>query len=379
MPARRWLVIGLCIAVAATAGAFIAYRLALNELRAQVLSALGPASEIGEIDLSFRAIRITALGIKAPPGWPAKYALHAARVVLVPDLSALLTGAVVISSIHVDHASLAVLRDRNGKLHLLPGLTERKAAAAAGKSGADSTAATKVLIGEVVLQDSAILFFDAEVRSPPLEVRLENVNARVTRLRMPDLTEKSDLTLAASIKGPAHAGTVAMTGWMRFASKDSELATCVRGVDIVSLEPYLIRNAETGVNKGILDLDLNATIAARQIRAPGVLKLKDLELRSDGASGVGTFMGMPRESFIAMLRERDGSISIPFNIQGNMNDPNFALDNAFKARVGLAAATTLGITVKGLIDAFSTRKDASGESASKADKVLDALKGLFRK
>ncbi len=378
MPARRWLVIGLCLAAAATAGAFIAYRLALNELRAQVLSALGPASEIGEIDLSFRAIRITSLGIKAPPGWPAKYALHAGRVVLVPELSALLTGAVVISSIHVDHASLAVLRDRNGKIHVLPGLTERKAAAA-GKSATDSATATKVLIGEVVLQDSAISFFDAEVRSPPLEVKLENVNARVTRLRMPDLTEKSDLTLAASIKGPAHAGTVAMTGWMRFASKDSELATRVRGVDIVSLEPYLIRNAETGVNKGILDLDLNATIAARQIRAPGVLKLKDLELRSDGASGVGTFMGMPRESFIAMLRERDGSISIPFNIQGNMNDPNFALDNAFKARVGLAAATTLGITVKGLIDAFSTRKDASGESASKADKVLDALKGLFRK
>ena len=73
----RRLLTAACVAIALTIGFFAAYRLALNELRVQVLNALGPDAEIGDIDLSFRAIQISALKLKSPAGWPAKYALSA--------------------------------------------------------------------------------------------------------------------------------------------------------------------------------------------------------------------------------------------------------------------------------------------------------------
>ncbi len=369
---RKTLIIAAVVIATLIAGVFLAYRLALGELRSRVLTALGPDSEIGEIDLSFRAIQITGLKLKAPVGWPGKYTLGAERVVIVPDLAGLLGGSIKISTITVERAYLAVLRDRNGKIRVVPGLTERTKDIAAGKSstGATSGAAIPVLIGAIALKDSSISFFDAEVRAPPLEVKLTDVEARVTKLRIPELNERSDLKLAAKIKGPAQTGTLAIDGSAVFASKDSDLRATIRGVDIVSLEPYLIKKAETGVRRGTLDLDLTSKVVSQQIRAPGVLKLKDLELRSEG--GVGTFMGMPRDSMVSMLRERDGSITVPFNIEGNLNDPGFDVDAAFKAKVGFATATALGMSIKDLMGTLG--KEKAGENAAK---VIDAFKGLL--
>jgi uncharacterized protein involved in outer membrane biogenesis len=371
---RKTLIIAAAVIATLIVSVFLAYRLALGELRSRVLTALGPDSEIGEIDLSFRAIQITGLKLKAPAGWPGKHTLSAERVVIVPDLASLLGGSINISAITVERAYLAVLRDRNGKIRVVPGLTERTKDIAVGKSsgGATPSAAIPVLIGEITLKDSSISFFDAEVRAPPLEVKMTNVEARVTKLRIPDLNERSDLKLTAKIKGPAQSGTLAIDGTAVFTSKDSELRTTIRSVDIASLEPYLIKKAETGVRRGTLDLDLVSKVAAQQIRAPGVLKLKDLELRSEG--GVGTFMGMPRDSMVSMLRERDGSITVPFNIEGNLNDPGFDVDAAFKAKIGLATATALGVSIKDLMGVLG--KEKSGENAAK---VIDVFKGLLGK
>ena len=374
---RRWLLIAVCLAGGLAIGAFVAYRFALGELRAQVIAALGPESEIGEIDLSFRAIQISGLKLRAPANWPSKYALSAERVVIIPDLSSLFSDTVFISTIKVERAYLALLRDRGGKVRLVPSLTERKAKPDRKSASGPAATATPVLIGEIVLKDSSVSFFDADIRSPPLEVKMRDVDAQVTNLRMPDLTEKSGLKFKAKIAGPSQEGTLAVDGWMVFANTDSELKTVVRGVEIASLEPYLIKKAETGVRKGVLDLDVNSVIAAQRVTAPGVLKLKALELRSEG--GVGTFMGMPRDSVVGMLRERDGSITIPFTVQGNLNDPNFSLDSAFKAKVGLAAAATLGLTIKGLLDVLGNKQDGSGDSGNNVNKTLDVLKGLLGK
>lgn len=373
---RRLLIAGL-IAAVLVALSFAAYRFALNELRAQVLQALGPTARIGEIDLSFRAIHLNALTLTAPAGWPARQALSAESVVIVPDLVSLFTRTIVISSIKIDRANFTVLRDRGGKLRLLPSLTERPSSSGGYANGmGESSTNPRVKIGEIVVKNSRVSFFDNEVRTPPLEIKLDNVDARIKHLGAPGLTDKSDMTFAAKIIGPTHQGTLSVSGWIIFATKESEIKTTVRGVDMVALEPYLIQKAETGVRKGTLDLDLDSKVSSARIHAPGVLKLTDLELRNDGG---GTFMGMPRESVVGMLRDRDGSITIPFTIDGSLNEPGFALDRAFKARVGLAAAATLGLTIKDLIDVFGNRRDKTGDSESKAEKVIDALKGLFRK
>ena len=373
-PIRRWSLIALATIAVLAIGVFIAYQIALRELRSRVINALGTQSEVGEIQVSFKDITITDLKLKAPAGWPARHVLTAARVVITPDLGSFTSGLMRINRIRIERATLAVLRDRNGKLRVLPSFTEK--VSATGKASTPAVPASAVLIESIELKDSAISFFDEEVRSPPLHVNLANVDARITNLRVPELTGKSDIDIKANVSGPTQSGALTIAGNMEFATRNGSINTTLRDVEIAALEPYLIKAAETGVRKGTLDLDLAAKVEAQRLTAPGKLVLKGLELRSS-ENATSTFMGMPRDAVINLIRERDGRIEVPFTLEGNLNDPRFTLDSAFKARLAIATAGALGITINGLITELGGLRDKSGRE--KADAVLDSLKRLLGK
>ena len=373
-PIRRWSLIALATIAVLAIGVFIAYQIALRELRSRVINALGTQSEVGEIQVSLKDITITDLKLKAPAGWPARHVLTAARVVITPDLGSFTSGLMRINRIRIERATLAVLRDRNGKLRVLPSFTEK--VSATGKASTPAVPASAVLIESIELKDSAISFFDEEVRSPPLHVNLANVDARITNLRVPELTGKSDIDIKANVSGPTQSGALTIAGNMEFATRNGSINTTLRDVEIAALEPYLIKAAETGVRKGTLDLDLAAKVEAQRLTAPGKLVLKGLELRSS-ENATSTFMGMPRDAVINLIRERDGRIEVPFTLEGNLNDPRFTLDSAFKARLAIATAGALGITINGLITELGGLRDKSGRE--KADAVLDSLKRLLGK
>ena len=371
--ARRWGLIAIALIALASTGIFIAYQFALDELRSRVITALGTESEVGEIRVSFKSIEIADLKLKAPADWPVRHVLTAARVVISPDLGSFTSDIFRINRIMIERATLAVLRERNGKLRMLPGMTQK--VTTSGTSGASSPAST-VLIEVIELKDSSVSFFDAQVRSPPLEIKFENVAAKITNLRIPELTGKSAIELKADVKGLTRSGALSVAGNMEFATRDSEIKTTLRDVEIATLEPYLIRAAETGVRKGTLDLDLAAKVAANRLTAPGILTLKNLELRTS-ANATGTFMGMPRDTVVNMIRERDGRIEVPFKLEGNLNDPNFSVDAAFKTRLAIATAAALGVTIKGLIGELSGLREKN--TTEKVDSVINAMKKLFGK
>ena len=372
---RRWAMVAIASIAVLAIGAFIAWQVALVQLRSRVISALGAQSEVGDIHLSLSQIAITNLKLNAPAGWPVRHMLTAARVVITPDLGSLTSGLLRINRITVEGATLAVLRDRSGKLRVLPGLSEK--ATSTGNASPAAAPTSAVLIESIVLKDSSVAFFDAHVRSPPLEIALQNVAAKVTNLRIPELTGRSTIELKASVKGRSQNGALAISGHMEFATRDADIKTTLRDVEIVALEPYLIKAAETGVRNGSLDLDLTAKVAAQRITAPGLLVLKNLQLRSsEGAAG--TFMGLPRDAVIDAIRGQDGRIEVPFKLEGNLSDPGFALDSAFKARLGIATAAALGVTITGLIQELGGLREKSAIK-EKTNAVLDSLRRALGK
>jgi uncharacterized protein involved in outer membrane biogenesis len=338
-----------------------------------VINALGTQSEVGEIQVSFKDITISDLKLNAPAGWPARHMLTAARVVIAPDLGSFTSGLLRINRIRIERATLAVLRDRTGKLRVLPSFNEK--VSATGKSSIAAVPASAVLIEAIELKDSTISFFDEEVRSPPLQVNLADVEASITNLRVPELTGTSTIDIKANVSGPTQRGTLAISGHMEFATRDGKINTTLRDVEIAAMEPYLIKAAETGVRKGTLDLDLAANVEAQRLTAPGKLVFKGLELRSSETTA-NTFMGLPRDAVINLIRQRDGRIEVPFTLEGNLNDPRFALDGAFKARLAIAAAGALGVTVTGLVTELGGLRD-KGTAREKVDALRDSLKRLL--
>lgn len=358
---KRWALASGAVIVAIAAAAALGLHFAAKALKAEVAQALGPESEVGEIALGWSTIEVRGLRIKGPQGWPAEDALRARNVLISPDLRALLSAQVRVDRITIEGAYLSMLRSRDGRLRVVPSLLEKKSEDQP-KDGAKGGAKTRgVGIGTIELHDSALEFFDATVRRPPHRMRLERLHAVIEGLQVPDLAGRTRLKLEGVVKGVQRDGKLSMHGWGELASKDSEIETRLRGVDLIALQPYLIRSAESGVRRGILDLDLKSTVRRNALRAPGTLTLTGLELASGGGA-LGTFMGMPRRAVVVALRNRNDQITMRFVLEGNLNDPKFSLNEGLAQRIGAGVAETLGVSIEGLARGVGEATRGIGET-----------------
>ena len=346
---RRLLIIASLLA-ALLLGAFAAFQFAAQSLKTQVEQALGPQGEVHDIRVGLTGLEIADVRIRAAAGtssrWPSEDELRARRILITPSLVDLLTARLVIDSIRIEGAYISMLRGRNGQMQVLPSLLARQSqpektsanGQAAGNSG------PQIVIGKITLADGTIEFFDASVRATPVKLRLEQIEARIGKLRLPGLTGQTALKIDGVLKGNRQDGRIAIDGSIELASKESGLTTKLRGVDMTVLQPYLIQAAETGVRRGTLDLDLNSSVSKGKLRAPGSLSLSDLEL----SSAAGTFMGVPRSAAIGLLKDKKGKISVQFVLEGDINDPRFSLNEQFASRLGTSLAGTLGISIESL-------------------------------
>ncbi|MBI4988164.1 MAG: DUF748 domain-containing protein [Rhodocyclales bacterium] len=365
---QRWAVIGLAIVVSLAVLIAGGLYFGAKALKGKVEQALGPESEIGEIRLGLTAVEIVKLRIKAPSGWPAPDTLRAERIRIAPDLLGLLSARVNISSIVIEGGYVSALRGADGKLRVVPSLLEKK------EDKKESGKGPEVGIGAIELKDGVMEFFDATVRKPAHKIRLEQLQAKITDLHLPDLKARSNLHLDGVLKGVRSDGKILIDGWMEFASKDSDLRNTLRGVDLIALQPYLLKASEGGVRKGTLDLDLQSTIKANHLRAPGTLTLNGLELESGG-----TFMGMPRAAVVGLMKDKNDRITVKFTLDGKLDDPNFKLNEGFSTRVASSLGDVMGLSIEGLAKGAGAVGQKGVEAAgSAAGGVGKAVKGLFK-
>ena len=348
--ARRWLLWGFFILVMLVAAGIAGRQLATERLKRGIEAALGPNSEVASIETDFSAIVINGIRIRADKDWPAVEELRAKRVVLRPDWGALLARDFRIASIEIEKGYVSMLRRKDGKLLLLPSLLAKQAASASASvtgrtdnSASAGEAMPEIGIGSVLLTDAAVDFYDASVRQPAHRLRLEKTTVKLGTIKLPALTGRTGIELDGTIKGVRQDGTASLKGWAEIATRDSEIQARLAGVDLVAFQPYLIKAAETGVKKGSLDLGIKSTVKNNRLHAPGRITLTGLEL-----SAGKTFMGMPREAVVAMMKDRKGQIAADFVLEGNIDDPKFSLNEKFLSQIGTATAKVLGISLEGL-------------------------------
>ena len=358
---RHWplrLLLAACLLAAiAVAAVYWGSRL----LKAKVEAALGAEAEVGIIALHWDGVEIRQLRLRAPAGWPATDTLRAERIVVSPDLRGLLSDRQVrISSIVVEGAYLSALRTADGRMRVIPGLLERKKPTEASNSDA-----IPVTIGRVELKDAALEFFDASIRKPPLKIRIEQLQATVSDIVLPGLKGQSAFTLEGRIKGEEQDGTLSIDGSLEVASRESRITTRMRGVDLVALSPYLVKSAETGVKHGSLDLDVDATVHNNQLHAPGTVTLHDLQLDESGG-----FMGMTRRGALSLVKDREKKISVKFELDGNLNDPKFKLNESLAARFAAGLADSLGLSLGGIVEGAGSLGQKSAEAVGSAFRKL---------
>lgn len=366
---KRWQVILVALVVVIAVAVGAGYRFGATLLRQQIVEALGPGSRVTELKLHWFTIEIVGLKIDAPKGWPAARALEAERVIIVPDLRSLLSDRLRIASVVIQRPYLSMLRTP-GKLRLVPSLTEEKSARGKSDSG------PAVTISTIELKDGSLELFDATVSRPPLKITMERIAATIRDVAVP-ASEKTRFELTGVVKGAARDGRANVSGWVGPGARNSSSRIALNGVDMVVLQPYLVKKNETQITKGALDLNLDSEVRNNQLDGKGKVVIKDLELAS--AQGFfDTFMGLPRSAVIGFLKDNNGAIDVAFTLQGDIGNPNFSLNENLSTRIATSMATTLGVSIKNVAEGLGTlgRKGVEG-AGSVVQGVGSAIKGLF--
>ncbi|MEK8030246.1 DUF748 domain-containing protein [Ideonella sp. DXS29W] len=342
------------------AGVVAAYHLAVLRLNGALMSALGPRASVGAIELGWSGITVRDLRIGAAPGWPADEELHARRVHVRPDLSSLFGGWRV-QRIEIDEARVVLLRRRDGKLSVLPGVLDQpKPTAPAAPSAPAPAAPLRIVVDHLQLKQVLVDLYDASLpqQRAPHHVQLADLNATLDHLVAPSFDEPLAITLTALLKGPTQDGRLAVDGDLTPATREADLKIRLQGADLLALQPYLLKVADSGIKKGLLDLSLDAKVQHQQLRAPGEVVITGLQLAS-GAGVMDRFAGLSRQAVLAGL-ERQGRIDMKFTLEGRLDDPSFSINDSLARRFASGLAESLGVSVSGVVEGVS-----------------DMVKGLF--
>ena len=381
-PGRRWPFVILVALIVLLIAGFAAYRFAIRTIEARIMTAIGPQGEVKELRVSPAGIEITGLRIRASDGgeknasWPAEDEFRADRVLVVPSLFDLLRSRVILDLIRVEGAYVSMLRARGGKMRILPSRLETGPSASAStkpesttvsapapaQSEDSASSTTPVTINGIELTNGSIDFFDATIRKTPVKQRLEQINAHIGKITLPDLAGQSEIRFEAIHKGVQRDGKVSIEGSVELATRDLGITTVLSDVDMLSLQPYLVKGSDAGIRKGSLDFELNSSIKQGMLYAPGSLVLSDLELASSSA----TVLGIPRKLVTAMMKNKKGKISVNFVLTGDINDPEYSLNENLSTRIAASLAGKLGVNVEGLAKGLGEVGGATAESIGKA-------------
>ncbi|SOE61937.1 protein of unknown function [Burkholderia sp. OK233] len=347
---KRWAIAAGGVLLVLIVVAVGALQFAQREVKERVIATLGPLGSAESIRVGLTSVHLTNVLLKAPPGWPAGDPLRADEITITPDIRDLLARRMHIRSVVVRGFDIAVLRTKDGAIRLMPNLrqtingsTDDEASSAAIPSSREK------LVDHISFEQGNFHFYDMTVGPPAFKVTVSNANATVDHLHLPALTEPTNVSVTGSIKGPMHTGTVSFGGWIKVASKDSQTTSTLRGVDVVMLDPYLLKKAgaKAQVTGGTVDLTVESTVRNYQLHAPGTLTVHQLQL-ADSDNPLDTFMSIPTKAAIAALKTHNGDISLHFVLDGNLRDPKFSVQESLMTRLAAGFAKAMGVSVEGV-------------------------------
>jgi hypothetical protein len=320
------------------------------EVKQRIIAALGPLGSAESIDVGLTSVVLTRVVLKPPPGWPAPDVLRADKITIVPDIRDLLARRIHIRSATLSGFDLSVVRTAGGSIDILPNLRQslNQTDTTALTAGEPSVPREKI-VDHVGFEQGTFEFYDFTVSKPAYKVAVTNANASVDNLQLPALSNPTSVEVTGSIAGPSHTGTVSFNGWIKIASKDSQTTSTLHGVDVVMLDPYLLKKAgaKATVTGGTVDMTVQSTVTNYQLHAPGTVVLHQLQI-ADTGNPVDTFLSIPTKLAVAALKSRSGDITIHFVLDGNLRDPKFSVNESLLTKLGAGFAQTMGVSVEGV-------------------------------
>ena len=205
---------------------------------------------------------------------------------------------------------------------------------------------------------------------------MEEIEAVIRDVAAP-AAEKTEFDIEGIVKGIKRDGRAKLSGWVGPGARDSSSRIVLEAVDLVALQPYLVKRYESQVSKGTLNLKLDSKVRNNNLDGKGKIVLQDLQF-APARGYFDTFMGLPRNAVISFLKDNNNAIDVDFTLTGNTSNPNFSLNENLSTRVAMAMAGQLGVSIRSVAEGLGTLGRKGMESAGGVvEGVSYTVKRLF--
>ena len=273
----------------------------------------------------------------------------------------------------VDQPYFKVIIDNKGNLLLPIALPEEKTGEGKQKGKKQETGrdAMPVEVKTLVVRAGKVDFEDRSLARPVL-LKFEDVKIDVDRIAYPFANQWTGFEVSSQLVGGRQKGSINTTGKSNFMNQEIKVKTVLKNIDLVLLRPYVEKKGDAGIERGFINMNMDAGIVKQHIKAPGAMAIRDLQLSSSGGVS-GTFLGVPRSMALSFLKNNNNEISLNFVLEGDLNNPRFNIRENLATRLSVGMANKLGVSVTG------AGETVAGGSSKIIEGTTKTLKGLFKR
>ena len=372
--ARKWIIVSGIVVLCLFVVVLILAKLSGQFLKAQVEKSLGDNVTASAVSISWGKVTVEDLTFLRDGQIVGKIK----TVDIKADFMSILRNKLSISKVEVDQPYFKLLIDNKGNV-LLPiampeekmgkGKEERK------KKEIQEVPTTKesmpVEVKTLIVKEGKVDFEDRSMARPVL-LTFVDVRVDVHHITYPFVNQWTDYEVSSQLAGGSQKGSIKATGKTNFLNEETKVKTVLKNIDLALLRPYIEKKGDARIERGFINMNMDAGIVKKHIKAPGTMAIRDLQLSSSGGVS-GTFLGVPRSMALSFLKNNNNEISLNFVLEGDLNNPRFNIRENLAKRLSVGLANKLGVSVTG------TGETVAGGSSKVIEGTTKTLKGLFKR
>jgi len=180
----------------------------------------------------------------------------------------------------------------------------------------------RLIVRKIILEDSTIRFVDLTM-TPVFHAHMSQLNGQVLGFNQEE-SKSMDFVLNGAFNDLSH---LKIVGQLTPFQKPLSLKVDLRfdGIEVPVFTPYSSHYIGYPIDKGQLTLILDYNVFGNQLVSTNKVMINQLELGEKNEKA--TIPSLPIKFALALLKDREGKISIDIPVKGQLDSLNFSLKN----------------------------------------------------
>lgn len=368
---KKWVILIVVISILCIGGYLILSFYAVKFIDARLQKPVAPGFIINEIKIKPTYLSAKGVQYEYPHSKQKIFQIEEMRI--YPNIFSFLKGSLRIREWAILKPNFFFYRSREGGIagpwvSMEKGEKEREISMEEGKKEGEPI---HVKIDRIRIEEGSIDFEDAKPVGTPADIRLRDLDLEIEDIQFPLISSHSLIEFKGKMKGGTKEGSISLKGWIDTKTMDMEISLKAQEIDVKVFEPYYRKRVSAEIESGYMNMESKIAVKKRVIDAPGFLELTDLHIKEGG-----TVFWIPAKTLVSLLKNKGNRVKFKFRVQGNMDDPQFNLQEYFFNRMVVSLAEALGIPIKVV---GKTPLEGTGKGAEGLTEQIKSIEELFKR